>query len=183
MFCSSPKIGVPRRPSCWRRTGFWLAIPTRVVLPSDHFVADDTSFMEHVVEVLTILEAQPDRIILLGAEPTEPETDYGWITVGAMLPGSGRSPVYRALRFNEKPDHEIANELFASGALWNTSVFAGHAATLIHSGRQCLPALHERLAQLGALGPSTSGGPCGRRTSLRRGPTSHETCWSATPRA
>ena len=88
-----------------------------VVLPSDHFVADDTIFMEHVVEVLTILETQPDRIILLGAEPTEPETDYGWITAGAMLPGSGRTPVYRVLRFSEKPDQEIADELFASGAL------------------------------------------------------------------
>jgi mannose-1-phosphate guanylyltransferase len=119
-----------------------------VVLPSDHFVADDAMFMEHVVEVLTILETQPDRIILLGAEPTEAETDYGWITVGAMLPGSGHSPVYGVLRFSEKPDQEIANELFASGALWNTSVFAGRAATLIHAGRQCLPTLHERFAQL-----------------------------------
>jgi mannose-1-phosphate guanylyltransferase len=122
-----------------------------VVLPSDHFVADDTIFMEHVVEVLTILETQPDRIILLGAEPTDPETDYGWITVGAMLPGSGRSPVYGVLRFSEKPDQDIANELFASGALWNTSVFAGRAATLIQAGRRCLPSLHERLAQLGTF--------------------------------
>jgi len=47
-----------------------------VVLPSDHFVADDGLFMAHVVEVLNVLEAQPERIILLGAEPTEPETDY-----------------------------------------------------------------------------------------------------------
>ena len=43
-----------------------------VVLPSDHFVADDGLFMAHVVEVLNVLEAQPERIILLGAEPTEP---------------------------------------------------------------------------------------------------------------
>jgi len=119
-----------------------------VVLPSDHFVADDTIFMDHVVEVLTILETWPNRIILLGAEPTEPETDYGWITVGAMLPGSGGSPVYGVLRFSEKPDQEIADELFASGALWNTSVFAGRATTLIRAGRQWLPSLHERLAQL-----------------------------------
>jgi mannose-1-phosphate guanylyltransferase len=122
-----------------------------VVLPSDHFVADDTIFMEHVVEVLTILETLPNRIILLGAEPTEAETDYGWITVGAVLPGPGRTPVYRVLRFSEKPDQEIANELFASGALWNTSVFAGRATTLIHAGRQCLPSLHDRVAQLGTF--------------------------------
>src|SRR5580765_8026757 len=34
-----------------------------VVLPSDHFVADDTIFMGQVVEVLNVLEAQPERII------------------------------------------------------------------------------------------------------------------------
>jgi len=119
-----------------------------VVLPSDHFVADDTVFMEQVVEVLKVLEAQPERIILLGAEPSEPETDYGWIELGARLPGLGRHPVYRVLRFREKPAQAIANELFRSGALWNTSVFAGRAATLVDAGRACLPALHERLARL-----------------------------------
>jgi mannose-1-phosphate guanylyltransferase len=122
-----------------------------VVLPSDHFVSNDTIFMEHVVEVLTILETQPDRIILLGGEPTEPETDYGWIEVGAKLLESGRSPLYRVLCFSEKPSQETANGLFASGALWNTSVFAGRAATLIDAGRQCLPSLHERLARLTAF--------------------------------
>lgn len=119
-----------------------------VVLPSDHFVADDGLFMAHVVEVLNVLEAQPERIILLGAEPTEPETDYGWIELGAALPGAGPHPVYRVLRFQEKPAQAIADELFASGALWNTSVFAGRAATLVDAGRACLPSLHDRLARL-----------------------------------
>jgi mannose-1-phosphate guanylyltransferase len=119
-----------------------------VVLPSDHFVADDGLFMAHVVEVLKVLEAQPERIILLGAEPTEPETDYGWMELGATLPGAGRHPVYRVLRFQEKPAQAIATELFRSGALWNTSVFAGRAAALVEAGRACLPSLHERLARL-----------------------------------
>jgi mannose-1-phosphate guanylyltransferase len=119
-----------------------------VVLPSDHFVSDDTVFMEHVVEVLNVLEAQPERIILLGAEPSEPETDYGWIEPGATLPGPGCHPVYRVLRFQEKPTQAVADELFRSGALWNTSVFAARAAALVDAGRECLPALHERLARL-----------------------------------
>ena len=122
-----------------------------VVLPSDHFVADDGLFMAQVVEVLNVLEAQPDRIILLGAEPTEPEIDYGWIELGAALPGAGRHPVYRVLRFQEKPTQAIADQLFGSGALWNTSVFAGRAATLVDAGRACLPSLHDRLAHLASF--------------------------------
>ena len=119
-----------------------------VVLPSDHFVADDGLFMAQVVELLNVPEAQPERIILLGAEPTEPEADYGWIELGATLPGAGRHPVYRVLRFHEKPAQAIADQLFESGALWNTSVFAGRAATLVDAGRACLPSLHDRLARL-----------------------------------
>ena len=119
-----------------------------VVLPSDHFVADDGLFMAQVVDVLTVLEARPERIILLGADPTDPETDYGWIELGATLPGAGRHPVHRVLRFQEKPAQAIADQLFRSGALWNTSVFASRAATLVDAGRACLPSLHDRLARL-----------------------------------
>jgi mannose-1-phosphate guanylyltransferase len=119
-----------------------------VVLPSDHFVADDESFMAHVAEAVEFLERRPDRIVLLGAEPTEPETDYGWIELGEPEPRSGRNPMYRVLSFREKPSQAMADELFSSGALWNTFVFAGRAAALVEAGRACLPSLHDRLARL-----------------------------------
>jgi mannose-1-phosphate guanylyltransferase len=119
-----------------------------VVLPSDHFVGDDEVFMGHVAEIVEFLEHRPERIVLLGAEPNAPETDYGWIELGEPTPRLGRSPVYRVLSFREKPSQSTADELFGSGALWNTFVFAGRAATLVDVGRACLPALHERLARL-----------------------------------
>ncbi len=119
-----------------------------VMLPSDHFVADDTIFMGHVAEVLNGLELQPERIVLLGAKPSEPEPDYGWIEPGEALPGSRRNPMHRVLRFREKPTQAIANELLRSGALWNTFIFAGRAAAVSEAGRECLPSLHERLARL-----------------------------------
>jgi mannose-1-phosphate guanylyltransferase len=119
-----------------------------VALPSDHFVADDEVFMEHVAEIVEFLERFPERIVLLGAEPSEPETDYGWIELGEPLPRSGRRPMHRVLSFREKPTQLKADELFRSGALWNTFVFAGRASTLVDAGRTCLPSLHERLARL-----------------------------------
>ena len=121
---------------------------TLVVLPSDHYVADDEVFMEHVAGIVEFLERFPERIVLLGAEPSEPETDYGWIELGEPLPRSGRRPMHRVLSFREKPTQPRADELFRSGALWNTFVFAGRAATLVDAGRTCLPSLHERLARL-----------------------------------
>jgi mannose-1-phosphate guanylyltransferase len=119
-----------------------------VVLPSDHFVADDRTFMVHVAEIFDVLRHQPERIVLLGATPSEPETDYGWIELGEGLSESTRTPMYRVLHFREKPTQALANELLRSGALWNTFIFAGRAAALVEMGRECLPLLHERLARL-----------------------------------
>jgi mannose-1-phosphate guanylyltransferase len=121
---------------------------TMVVLPSDHFVGEDEPFMGHVGDVLEFLDRQGDRIVLLGAEPSEPETDYGWIELGEPLPGSGPSQLYRVRQFREKPSQAMAEELHRAGALWNTFVFAGRATALVEAGSDCLPALHERLVRL-----------------------------------
>jgi mannose-1-phosphate guanylyltransferase len=119
-----------------------------VVLPSDHFVGEDEAFMGHVGDALGFLSRQGDRIVLLGAEPSEPETDYGWIELGEPLPGPGPSQLYRVRHFREKPIQAMAEELYRAGALWNTFVFAGRATTLVEAGSDCLPALHERLVRL-----------------------------------
>ena len=119
-----------------------------VVLPSDHFVGEDEACMGHVGDALGFLSRQGDRIVLLGAEPSEPETDYGWIELGEPLPGPGPSQLYRVRHFREKPTQAMAEELYRGGALWNTFVFAGRATTLVEAGSDCLPALHERLIRL-----------------------------------
>ena len=121
---------------------------TLTVLPSDHFVSDDELFMEHVIQGIEAIERRSERIVLLGAEPSEPETDYGWIELGERLTEPGTASLYRVRCFAEKPDQMTADALFKAGALWNTFVFGGSAATLVEAGRECLPLLHERLAGL-----------------------------------
>jgi len=119
-----------------------------VVTPSDHFIEDDAAFMDRIGDVMEVAACRRDQIVLLGAEPTEPETDYGWIALGAAEPGVGTAPLHRVDRFIEKPDAATAEALFEAGALWNTFVFGGSAAALTEMGRECLPSLHERLAGL-----------------------------------
>jgi mannose-1-phosphate guanylyltransferase len=120
-----------------------------VVMPSDHFVADDSLFMDRVNAVVAVLERRPERIVLLGAEPTEPETDYGWIELGQALTPAGSPAIHGVLGFIEKPDLRTAADLFAGGtALWNTFVCGALASTLVDAGRDYLPLLHERLLRL-----------------------------------
>jgi len=120
-----------------------------VVMPSDHFVADDDAFMERVDEIVQAAECHPERIVLLGAEPSEPETDYGWIEIGEPLTGYGAAPLNGVRGFIEKPDQPSANRLIeARAALWNTFVFGASASALVEAGSECLPLLHGRLVRL-----------------------------------
>jgi mannose-1-phosphate guanylyltransferase len=118
------------------------------VFPSDHFIREETAFMAHVAEVVTFVRRHREWIALLGVQPTEPETEYGWIEPGERVGWTARGPMYRIRRFQEKPSWETAGSLLAAGALWNTFVLVAPAATLIHAGRECLPDLHDRLASL-----------------------------------
>lgn len=124
---------------------------TVVFLPSDHFILEEVEFMERLSKVVRFVERQPEWMILLGAEPSEPETEYGWIEPGESLGWAGDGPVYRIRQFREKPSDEVAEGLFTRGCLWNTFVFVARAAVVLAAGRECVPGMTERLARLSAF--------------------------------
>jgi len=121
---------------------------TVVVFPSDHYIGEEALFMEHLAEVAGFIARHPDQIVLVGAQPTEPETEYGWIEPGKRVGWLSTAPIYQIRRFQEKPSPQVARTLLASGSLWNTMIFGARASTLIEIGQHCLPLLHERLARL-----------------------------------
>jgi mannose-1-phosphate guanylyltransferase len=88
-------------------------------LHADWTVTDAGAFRATAAEALDIAESQ-DVLVTVGARPTRPETGYGYIVPGATLAGRAR----RIARFVEKPDAPRAGALIASGALWNTGLFA-----------------------------------------------------------
>jgi mannose-1-phosphate guanylyltransferase len=124
---------------------------TLVCFPSDHLVLEEAAFMEHVGELASFVGREPRRIVLLGAPPTQPETEYGWIEPGEPVGWTGQGPVHAIRRFREKPSTEAAEALLRRGGLWNTFVFAARAAVLLAAGRECAPALYDRLAPLRAF--------------------------------
>ena len=124
---------------------------TLVCFPSDHLVLEEAAFMEHVVELASFVRREPRRIVLLGAPPSQPETEYGWIEPGERVGWTSQGPVHAIRRFREKPSKEAAAALLLRGNLWNTFVFAARAAVLLSAGRECAPALYDRLAPLRAF--------------------------------
>ena len=74
--------------------------------------------------------ARAGHVVTFGMKPTAPETGYGYIEVGAPLPGI--DGVHALARFVEKPDAATAADLVASGThLWNSGMFVFTARTLI----------------------------------------------------
>lgn len=123
---------------------------TAVVFPTDHFILEEARFMEQVAAAADHARAHAEWLVLLGAPPTEPEPDYGWIEPGERLGWAG-APLHRIRRFLEKPAEAQARQLFARGCLWNTFVFAASVSALIEAGRQAVPLLHDRLVRLGVF--------------------------------
>jgi mannose-1-phosphate guanylyltransferase len=125
-----------------------------VVMPSDHLVRDGAAFMGHVAELATVVERHPERIILLGAKATGPETEYGWIEPAGLERPLGRTvagPICRVARFWEKPSARQAIVCFEKGFLWNTFVMVARASTLVEAGRLALPGLHAHLSRVAPL--------------------------------
>ena len=119
---------------------------TVAVFPSDHFVLEEEVFTGHVREIANAIRTRPEWIVLLGARPTEADTEYGWIEPGEPLGTSGGVPLYGVRRFWEKPSAETACACLAAGCLWNTLVFVAKIGRLVEAGGQCVPQLHARLA-------------------------------------
>jgi mannose-1-phosphate guanylyltransferase len=114
-----------------------------MVFPSDHFVLDEERFMQEVDRANHYVALHPETIVLLGAEPTAPETSYGWIEPGRVLSDFRGRGIFDVKTFREKPDRDTAVVLHDQGSLWNTMVIAGRAKKLLEHFKQTVPALYE----------------------------------------
>lgn len=113
---------------------------TVAIFPSDHFIYPESRFVAAVETALRAAEELPQRLVLLGVRPDEPEPDYGWIFRGRELLDLGRK-VHAVRTFLEKPSAEDARAAREEGALWNTMIMAAKVETLWRLGWRYLPQL------------------------------------------
>jgi mannose-1-phosphate guanylyltransferase len=121
---------------------------TVAIFPSDHFLLGEMSFMAHVAEVSAWVERHPERLVLLGAQPTSPEAEYGWIEPAEKLGDLSTGAIQSVRQFWEKPSAARARACLGAGHLWNTSVVIGKVTTMVQTGWQALPDLSDRLAHI-----------------------------------
>ena len=76
------------------------------IFPSDHHYSDENVVVEAVENAFELAESEPHSVVLLGARPTGPEVEYGWIELGDPIRGGARA--FRVRDFHEKPSRETA---------------------------------------------------------------------------
>jgi mannose-1-phosphate guanylyltransferase len=116
------------------------------MFPSDHVIADEKTYRATIARAVEIA-AQGENIVVLGIQPTRPETGYGYIEAGAAFTGN----VLRVRRFTEKPDTAKAVAFVAAGNyFWNSGMFLWSARTLANALREHLPKTAPILEEIAA---------------------------------
>jgi mannose-1-phosphate guanylyltransferase len=117
------------------------------VFPSDHVIADEPRFLKALQKGIA-LASTSDNIVVLGIEPTRPETGYGYIETGE---DSADASALHVRRFTEKPNLNRAQEFVASGNYyWNSGMFLWSAKTLANAVREHLPETAPLLEKIAA---------------------------------
>jgi mannose-1-phosphate guanylyltransferase len=105
------------------------------LFPSDHVIGEPERYRETLRRGVAIAAAG-ENIVVLGIQPTRPETGYGYIEVGA--PAANQALQVR--RFTEKPDLAAAQEFIKAGNFyWNSGMFLWRADTLANALCEHLP--------------------------------------------
>jgi len=113
------------------------------ILPCDHHYADDRAFTVALESAFDFASGNSGSVVLLGAPPCGPETEYGWIELGSPAVGDANAAVFGVRGFCEKPSSHLASQLFEAESLWNTFVMVGHVRGFLEMVRAARPELPE----------------------------------------
>lgn len=98
-----------------------------VILPSDHYVADEPILQSEIRRALNEIGHHSRGVALLGIEAEEPDSELGYI-----VPIRGtRTTFWDVLRFVEKPLATEARRLCEHGALWNSFILVCRVKNLV----------------------------------------------------
>ncbi|WP_455379400.1 sugar phosphate nucleotidyltransferase [Petrachloros mirabilis] len=112
------------------------------IFPSDHFVLPGRRLMHAVSRTADYLrQTRSNSPIILAAEATYPETEYGWIAAGTPIASDQEGSVFRVRQFAEKPSRSEAERMLTDRWLWNTMILVARASSLLDVFRSAVPEL------------------------------------------
>ncbi|MHB0857899.1 MAG: mannose-1-phosphate guanylyltransferase [Anaerolineae bacterium] len=120
-----------------------------VSLHADHAIIHEDRFQAALRA--SVAQARKGDLVTIGVVPAFPDTGFGYVERGELLGQENDQPVYRVVRFTEKPSLERAQEFVDSGRFyWNTGYFSWTLDSITDAFRALLPDLCLRLDQIAA---------------------------------
>jgi mannose-1-phosphate guanylyltransferase len=118
-----------------------------VILPADHFVANEKLFIEQLNAGVEI--AKNGGIVTIGIKPNRPETGYGYIMRSRKEEIFMGHKLYLTEKFIEKPSLDKAIEYINSGEyLWNSGIFIFRVSVILNEIKKYLKRLYDGLMEL-----------------------------------
>ena len=122
-----------------------------VSLHSDHVIRPPEVFRKQLARAANLASTHR-RLFTVGAVPDRPETGFGYIRVGNLLPspsGGVTGGGFEVDRFVEKPNEATAAGYLAEGGyLWNTGIFVWRVRDLIDELERHTPEIGDLLPLL-----------------------------------
>ena len=121
-----------------------------LVVPADHLILDTEKYI-NALSTACEVASESNSLVTIGLEPVSAATSYGYIRKGTLFQGDdNKARVFYALGFVEKPDPDVAKQLYeAGGYLWNTGTFAWSVKSLQAALQRFAPELATGLEAIG----------------------------------
>jgi len=116
---------------------------------SDHFIKNEKEFIRILKFAGRIVNIYPEKITLIGVNPTYPETGYGYIKLDKQIKSYNGDKVFTVDHFEEKPDLKTAKKYLNNWAyLWNPAYFVFKAKIMLEHYKKYLPQQYSILMKI-----------------------------------
>jgi len=111
--------------------------PVMICVPADHYIRETDRFVA-TVQAAVAYAKEHENIVLIGIQPTEPATTYGYIEPEYT---AGEQKIFPVKRFHEKPTQSVAERYVQSGMWWNSGIVCARSSVLMREFQLHAPAL------------------------------------------
>ncbi len=110
------------------------------VFPADHHIPNAQAFVRTLRSAARVA-ARGEHLVLIGIQPSAPDTAYGYIQLGERVHGAAHA----VKRFVEKPSAARARRYQSSGNyLWNAGIVVARAGRLLDTRIRTTPTWRRR---------------------------------------
>lgn len=113
---------------------------------ADHVFTNEEELLKDLQTMRSLIEEDPNRIVIIGHTPTAPETGFGYMKMGEKI--EGHDDVFKIDSFKEKPDEETAKTYVTEGSYyWNIGYMCVTPNFLLQELHAYAPELYESIMQ------------------------------------